>query len=133
MRVAGTALLQYLPHPIGYPFLPATAVPTTLAEAPIGVAAPPISVPIESVHASVARSAGLEAESPLIIGSIVAAKGILSTNAEAIADIQITIAIIILTFPPLTLLIKLAICSRIPVFSSPPTTIKRPVKKRRIL
>ena len=74
-------------------------MPTTFADAPIGVAEPPISVPIESDHASVSR--GTTLESPEITGIIVAANGILSTNALAIAEIQITIATIKSALPPL--------------------------------
>ena len=55
MIVAGAQYLQYFPHPMGYPSLEATEIPTTFADAPMGVALPPISVPMESVHASVGR------------------------------------------------------------------------------
>ena len=53
MIVAGTSSLQYLPQLTGCPALADDASPTTFAEAPIGVALPPISVPIASDHASV--------------------------------------------------------------------------------
>ena len=44
MMVAGAQYRQYLPQVTGCPFLAATDVPTTLAEAPMGVALPPRSV-----------------------------------------------------------------------------------------
>ena len=54
--VAGANRLQYFPQLIGYPSFAATEVPTTFADAPMGVALPPISVPIDNPHASVDRS-----------------------------------------------------------------------------
>ena len=54
--VAGTQYLQYLPQLMGWPCLAAAEVPTTLAEAPIGVPLPPRSVPRESAQASTDRS-----------------------------------------------------------------------------
>ena len=53
MMVAGAACLQYLPQVIIKPFFAATEVPTTFAEAPMGVAQPPMSVPIARLHARV--------------------------------------------------------------------------------
>ena len=44
--VAGPEILQYLAQLIGCPDFAETEVPTTFALAPIGVALPPISVPI---------------------------------------------------------------------------------------
>ena len=85
--IAGAAVLQYLPHPIGYPFFAATDVPTTFADAPIGVALPPMSVPIDSVHARQSSNGWFVPARLLMIGSIVAANGMLSTNALAIAEI----------------------------------------------
>ena len=108
-------------------------MPTTLAEAPIGVALPPISVPIASVHERTESSAPVVAESVFITGIIVAANGILSINALAIADTQMIIAIITIIFPPLTFPMNCANISRIPVCSSPPTTKKRPIKKSNVL
>ena len=46
--VAGTQYLQYLPQLMGWPLLADTDVATTLADAPMGVALPPRSVPSES-------------------------------------------------------------------------------------
>ncbi len=54
---AGTMYRQYLPQLTGLPCLRAAASPTTLAEAPIGVALPPVSVPIARDHARVPISA----------------------------------------------------------------------------
>ena len=88
MTVAGADTLQYLPQPMIWPFFAATAIPTTLAEAPIGVALPPISVPIDRAQASVAVSTPWVAARLLITGSIVAAKGMLSIKALAMADSQ---------------------------------------------
>ena len=83
MTVAGADTLQYLPQPMIWPFFAATEMPTTLAEAPIGVALPPISVPIDRAQASVAVSTPWVAARLLITGSIVAAKGMLSIKALA--------------------------------------------------
>ena len=58
-------------------------VPATLAEAPMGVALPPMSVPMERVQARVFRSAPMVADREVITGTMVAAKGMLSTKAEA--------------------------------------------------
>ena len=85
--LAGTVLARSNVWGIGL-LVVATEIPTTLAEAPIGVALPPISVPIESVHASIGRFAPLDAASVLMIGTIVAANGILSTKALATAEIH---------------------------------------------
>ena len=63
ISVAGTADLQYLPQPMMCPFLAATDVPTTFADAPIGVAFPPMSVHRESVQASVGSAMPVVAES----------------------------------------------------------------------
>ena len=96
----------------------ATEIPTTFADAPIGVALPPISVPMESVHASVLKSMPCIADSVWMTGIIVAANGILSTNALAIADIQRIIAHISMPLEPLNLLIRPAISSSTPVCSA---------------
>ena len=61
-----------------------------MAEAPMGVALPPISVPMESPHARVERSAPVVAASVFITGTIVAANGILSTTELATAEIHST-------------------------------------------
>ena len=42
--------LQYLPHLMMCPSFAAVAIPTTFAEAPIGVALPQISVPMASAQ-----------------------------------------------------------------------------------
>ena len=55
--VAGAAYLQYFPQPITWPSLAATEMPTTLADAPMGVALPPISVPMDSDEATVVAAA----------------------------------------------------------------------------
>lgn len=51
ITVAGAMALQYLPHLMICPSFAAVAIPTTFAEAPMGVALPPISVPIARPHA----------------------------------------------------------------------------------
>ena len=79
--VAGADALQYFPQPILYPFLPATERPTTFAEAPIGVALPPTSVPIDNAHAIACKFPPDALARLLITGIIVAANGLLSTNA----------------------------------------------------
>ena len=101
ITVAGARYLQYLPHPTICPFLEAIEMPTTFADAPIGVAEPPISVPMASVHARIDRSTPELAANALITGIMVAAKGMLSTNALAIADSHKMIAIISLGSSPL--------------------------------
>ena len=101
ITVAGTAFAQYVPQPILYPFLEATDVPTTFAEAPMGVALPPISVPMDNDHARLDSGTPVVAARLSITGIIVAANGILSTNAEATADTQMIIATIAIVFPPL--------------------------------
>ena len=98
--------MQYFPQPIIWPSFAATEIPTTFADAPMGVALPPISVPIESVQARTERSTPWVADKLLITGIIVAANGILSTKALAMADIHITIAIIRIALLPLTFAIK---------------------------
>ena len=77
--------MQYFPHLIICPAFAAVAIPTTFADAPIGVALPPKSVPMANAHARIERSTPWAADRLLMIGIIVAAKGILSTNALAIA------------------------------------------------
>ena len=133
ITVAGTIVLQYFPHLITYPCFAAVAIPTTFADAPIGVALPPMSVPMASVYASTPKSTPCVAAKVSMIGTIVAANGILSTNALAMAEIQMMIAIISLIFPPLIFPIKSAIITRIPVSSRPPTTINNPIKNSNVL
>jgi hypothetical protein len=82
--VIGAITLQYFPHLIIYPSFDAVAIPTTLADAPIGVALPPISVPIARVQERTDKSTPVVAARLLIMGIMVAAKGILSTKALAI-------------------------------------------------
>ncbi len=48
--------MQYRPQLMGWPLLAAMEVPTTLAEAPMGVALPPMSVPMDNAQASTERS-----------------------------------------------------------------------------
>ncbi len=86
IAVAGTDFLQYLPQPTGWPAFAITEVPTTFADAPIGVALPPTSVPIANAQESVGSAIPEVADSDSITGIIVAANGMLSTNALAIAD-----------------------------------------------
>ena len=101
ITVGSTNLEQYIFHVTGCPSFAATDVPTTFAEAPIGVALPPISVPIESDHASTESKWLLLPARLVMTGIIVAAKGILSINALAKAEIQMIIAIISIRLPPL--------------------------------
>ena len=84
-------------------------------------------------HASVERLTPSVAASAFIIGIIVAAKGMLSTNALANAESHIIIATISIAFPPLIFPMKLAAISRIPVCSSPPTTTNKPIKNNNVL
>ena len=66
-------------------------------------------------------------------GTMVAEKGILSMKAEATADTQMMMATMIFASPPETFSIQFAINVRTPVCSRPPTTMKRPMKKSRVL
>ena len=86
--IEGYATLQYVRQLIGYLFFSATATPTTLAEAPIGVPLPPMSVPNERDHAMGFNSRPVITERSLMRGAIVAAKGTLSTKEERKADIH---------------------------------------------
>ena len=128
-----TAFLQYVPQLTGCPALATTDVPTTFALAPIGVALPPISVPMERAHVIVLRSTPVEPLNVWITGIMVAANGMLSTKADAIALTQMMIAIMMYGFPPEMLLMNPAMSLRISVCSSPPTTTKSPRKKRTVL
>lgn len=131
--VAGTDTLQYSFQLIGCPCLAAIEVPTTLALAPIGVALPPISVPIAKVHDRMDKSTPVVLANVLITGIIVAANGMLSTKAEAKADTHKMMATMIIIFPPLISPMKLATLIRIPVCSKPPTTINKPIKNNSVL
>lgn len=115
------------------PCFAAAEIPTTLAEAPIGVALPPMSVPMDKAHASTGRLAFWVTDSFWMTGIMAAAKGMLSTNALATADSHMMIPTITFTCPPLILLIKPAITARIPVFSNPLTTINKPIKNKSVL
>ena len=116
IAVAGIADLQYLPQLTGCPAFETTDVPTTFADAPIGVALPPMSVPTESEYARVASSApGVVAARLLITGTIVAANGMLSTNALATAEIHIMMRTIAKKLPPQIFSIKFAISLKPPV------------------
>ena len=99
----------------------------------MGVAFPPMSVPSASVHARMFTSIPSIDDMDFITGIIVAASGILSTNALAIAATQRMIAIISVRFPPLTRAIKSAITESTPVCSSPPTDINKPMKNKSVL
>jgi hypothetical protein len=86
--IAGTAYVRYRPHPMGYPSRSDMAVPTTLAEAPMGVPLPPMSVPSASDHDMARGSNPRLCERLPTTGTIVAAKGMVSTNDDAMADQQ---------------------------------------------
>ena len=86
-----------MPHEIEYPFFFATEQPTTFADAPIGVAEPPMSVPSARHHASIGSGVPRVTARLLITGIIVAANGILPTNADAIPETQIIVAVTRLT------------------------------------
>ena len=106
----------------------ATEVPTTLAEAPMGVALPPRSVPMDSAHASRERSTPCDRDMDWITGTMVAEKGMLSTKALHTADSHRMMATITAACPPLMRLIQPASTSRQPVSSKPLTTTNRPMK-----
>ena len=130
--VAGAITRQYRPQPMGWPLLAAMEVPTTLADAPIGVAFPPMSVPIARVHASTDRSIPSVAARLRITGIMVAAKGILSTNALATADPHRMIAMITSALPPPASPIREASNSSTPVCSKPLITTNRPMKNNSV-
>ena len=86
ITVAGAMALQYLPHLMICPSFAAVAIPTTFAEAPMGVALPPISVPMANAQErTVISIPGVVAARLVITGIIVAANGILSMKALATA------------------------------------------------
>ena len=125
--------LQYLPHLMMCPSFAAVAIPTTFAEAPIGVALPPISVPMASAQERTVMSIPCVVAARFVItGIMVAANGILSMNALATAETITMIAIIKAIFPPLTFSMMPARIFRTPVCSRPPTTTKRPIKNRSV-
>ena len=133
ITVAGAMALQYLPHLMICPSFAAVAIPTTFAEAPMGVALPPISVPMANAQErTVISIPGVVAARLVITGIIVAANGMLSMKALATAETMTIIAIIRAIFPPLTFSMIPARIFRTPVCSRPPTTTKRPIKKRSV-
>ncbi|CCY26544.1 unknown [Firmicutes bacterium CAG:114] len=69
------------------------------------------------------------ADRELITGTMVAAKGILSTKAEATAESQMRITIISDRLPPVIPAMPLAMASSTPVCSNPLTVKNRPRKK----
>ena len=75
---------------------------------------------------------GVVAARLVITGIIVAANGMLSMKALATAETMTIIAIIRAIFPPLTFSMIPARIFRTPVCSRPPTTTKRPIKKRSV-
>ena len=96
------------------------------------MALPPMSAPRASVQASVgnwkpAVRARLEST-----GIMVAAKGMLSTTAEATADIHRMMGMTTSISPPETSAMKLARTTSTPVSSRPPTVMKRPTKNTRV-
>ena len=95
ITVAGAMALQYLPHLMICPSFAAVAIPTTFAEAPMGVALPPISVPMANAQErTVISIPGVVAARLVITGIIVAANGMLSMKALATAETMTMIAII---------------------------------------
>ena len=91
---AGASHMQYRPQLTGCPALAHIDVPTTFADAPIGVAHPPTSVPMDRVHAKVCMLTPVVAANDSMIGIIVAVNGMLSTKALAMPDTHITMPII---------------------------------------
>ena len=83
-------LLAEPPQLIGKPSISVMSVATTLAEAPIGVALPPILIPSEIVQANVDRLRAGVSAMWLIPGTMMAARGMLSTMKE-VRDIEDTI------------------------------------------
>ena len=104
-------------------------MPATLAEAPMGVAMPPMSVPLDMVQARVCRSIPMVSDRDRITGTITVAMGILSTKAEAAAVNQMRITTIQKWLPPLSPARKLARPSSTWVCSRPLTVTDRPMIK----
>ena len=99
----------------------------------MGVALPPRSVPSESAQASTPMSMPSAAAMARMTGIMVAAKGILSTNALVTAETHRMMTTMTAALPPLTFVIKFAMTLRTPVFSRPATETNRPVKKSSVL
>jgi hypothetical protein len=92
--------LQYSAQVILTPVLfSATEIATTLADAPMGVPFPPISVPKASAQDIVESGIPVEADNPFTMGTMAAAKGTLSIKAERIAEIQRMAITVINSFP----------------------------------
>ena len=104
-----------------------------MADAPMGVALPPKSVPRDSAHDSTPKSIPLAAAIERITGIIVAAKGMLSTNALVSAETQRMITTMTAGFPPLTAVMNCAMMSSTPVSSSPDTDTNSPTKNSSVL
>ena len=131
--VAAAIERQYLPQPTTYPSFAATLIPTTFADAPTGVALPPISVPTANAQARTFKERDEDVAMLLITGIIVAAKGMLSINALAVPETHIISAVMAYMFPPLIFFINSAIIFKTPVCSKPSTTTKSPAKNTRVL
>ena len=99
----------------------------------MGVALPPRSVPIDSVHARMPISIPSAAAIARITGIIVAANGILSTKALVMADTHRMMITMAAALPPLTDEMDCAIMSSTPVSSSPAIETNSPMKNSKVL
>ena len=117
---------------MGAPSRAATATPVTLAEAPMGVAMPPMSVPLETVQVSVCRSIPRVSARESRTGTITAAMGTLSTKAEAMATNQMSTTTVRTGWPPASLARTWARPLSRPVCSRPLTVRNRPTRKPRV-
>ena len=91
-----------------------------------------MSVPKASVQAKVRKLSPWVVANWPITGAIVAAKGMLSTTAEAKAEIHNIMGITSTGFPPDIFPMNSAKDFNNPVSSSPPTQTNRPKKKSRV-
>src|SRR5665648_1262971 len=107
----------------------------TFAEAPMSVPFPPKHAPKDSDHQRGSNSVGdIPPKVPIwcIKGIIVAAKGMLSTKAEAIAEnhnISIPVSV---KLPSVAVNAHFAMLSIRPVSIRPPTTMNNPIKKKMV-
>ena len=87
----------------------------------MGVPLPPMSVPMERVQARAFRSTPMVAESEVMTGTMVAAKGMLSTKAEAMPDSHRMMMTMRVRLPPVMWAMPWAMASSTPVCSRPLT------------
>src|SRR3989304_5730307 len=122
-----------------WPCFSARAIATRPALEPTSVPFPPKSAPMASayhkglcVKPEIAFAKLGSNEMFWIIGIIVAVHGILSTKAEAMADIQTIKNIVAARSPPVIFNASCAIISKAPDASTPETITNNPAKKSNV-